>query len=82
MGKIALIMISALFALTLSSCSEPQTISGTWVQDKGQPWERTLTVDEQSGVWSIAYTNSPASNADGSVEASKDCAVFRLDNTI
>lgn len=44
--------------------------------------EKTLTVDEQSGVWSIAYTNSPASNADGSVEASKDCAVFRLDNTI
>lgn len=82
MGKIALIMISALFALTLSSCSKPQTISGTWVQDKGRPWERTLTVDEQSGTWSIAYTNSPASNADGSVESYEDCAVFRLNDTI
>lgn len=28
--KIALIMISALLALTLSSCSKPRTISGTW----------------------------------------------------
>lgn len=82
MDKIALIMISALLALTLSSCSEPRTISGTWIQDKGQPWERTLTVNEQSGTWSITYTNSPASNADGSVESSEDRAVFRLNNTI
>ncbi len=82
MGKIVLTMISTLFVLTLSSCSEPQTISGTWIQDEGQPLERTLTVNEQSGTWAIVYTNSSASNADGSVEASKNCTVFRLNNTI
>lgn len=82
MTKIALAVVSALFALALTACSEPQDLNGAWVQDEGFPTERVLTINEQDGTWSIAYANSPAANVDGTLEAYENAWHFMLNNEV
>lgn len=75
-------VLSAAVALTLCSCSEPQNLSGRWIQNEGSNFERILTINEDAGSWDIEYTNSPKSNVDGEILRNDSSLVFQLNNLV
>lgn len=79
------LLAAALFTaatLMLCSCSEPQDLSGRWIQDEGSSFERILTIDEDAGSWDIDYTHSPKSHVDGAVLCNDNSLVFQLNNLV
>lgn len=82
MRKPPIAAFSIALALALCSCSDSLDLSGAWVQDKGSNFERTLSIDEDGGVWSVEYASSPASNVGGKLEHDGDSLVFRMDNLV
>lgn len=82
LNKLLIAAFPTAVTLMLRSCSEPQGLSGRWIQDEGSSLERILTIDEDAGFWDIDYTHSPKSHVDGTVLCNDDSLVFQLNNLV